>query len=475
MSITAGPVLTVAGLTIPAAPAGDGSLPPLAGVDKLRLTWGRGDVLSAPTPATAALSIIDTTTGATFARRTDLIGQVVVLGWAASDGSSGTNFRGRITDVAASPRAAGGFRVDLAASSVEVDLANYKQPEATVWPAETFAARRTRILGQIPAGMIAGGITLPTRFDLGLQYATTPATDLSTYTAAQVDVSSKDVLALVRELFASTSPLPAVYDPAADRFTFPARRLFAYTPAGFTASAMLLASPDHAGRYVPAGTSQLHLDAGQVAYAGALDQRIDSRVTRVEVAYLDQTVAYDSRTATAATVHTPVEATLGRRTLAVSTVQADAGNAAQLATLYADVASAEASTPRLGSVSWSSKREPLHDAAHARLLLAGVEGAPTVFLGDSWLPRLGQRPLVSFLGATVTYSGGDWTVEALPGPTIIDPRPGSWAPVTIAASAVAGVRLRDIDRSTTFGDLAYIDVGAGYTTLTASPYKGNPT
>jgi hypothetical protein len=426
VSITVTPALTVAGATVAGSMAGE---PSLVAVDKLSIAWGRASVLEQPQAATAALTLLDRSPGATFARRTDLIGQLIMLRWEGSDGSSATNFRGRITDVSVTPLPGAvpgrGFRVALAASSIEVDLANYKQPDGTVWPAETFGDRRARIVAALPAGLISTGLTLPGRFDLGLQYVTQPSTELATLPAAAEDVSGKDLLALIRELYASTSPLPAVFDPSVNGFSFPPRRMFTYGPQGLTVSAMLVASPDHGGRYVPASLSRVHLDGHLTGYAGALTQQMDSRVTRVEVTYPDA-AAGDTRTAVAATINAGDEATIGRRVLAVTAIHSAAANAQQLANLYADMASVEARTPRLGSISYSSDREPIHDAAHANALLAGAEtAAGVVFLGRSWLPQLGARPLVAILGGTVTYSAGAWEVDLTPGPTALNPGPGA--------------------------------------------------
>ena len=468
MSITVAPTMTVAGQPV----SGD-----LAAVDSLRLTWGRSGVLEQPTPATAALTVRDTSRGAVFARRADLIGQPVVLGWAGSDGSTGINFRGRITDAQVRPRRRGGFSVALAASSLEVDLAAYRVPEGIVWPEETFAARRDRIVGLLPAGLLPGGATLPDRLDLGLPDLAAPDVNLATLPAAQVDAGGQDSLALLRELYASTSPLPMVYDPAAQRITFATRRRFAYSVAGLTMSAMLTPSAGHGGRYVAASLSGRHLDAQRTAYAGALSQALDSLITRIDVQYLERTAAYEQQSYEAATTGmAALEAVYGRRVLTVTSIHALRANAAQLGdALYSDVVSREARTPRLAAVGYSSDREPFADAAHAALLLAGAESGVTLFLGGSWLPRLGQRPLVGILGATVTYAGGDWSVDFVPAPVFLDPTPNTWAPVTAAASAIdTTVTLADIDPSVTVGDLGFIDVGAGFDTITVNPYKGNP-
>jgi hypothetical protein len=473
VSVTAVPTVTVAGTVI----GGTDPAAPLVAVSGLRLTWGRGGVLEAPTPATVQLTIRDTARGAPFARRTDLIGQPIVTGWTTSGGTSGTNFRGRITDVNVTPRPRGGFYVQLAASSVEVDLANYTIPEGTTWPNETFAARRTRIAALLPAGSFTGGVLLPDRFDLGLQASITPDADLDTYPAALVDAGGRTLLELLQELFRSTSPLPMVYDPSADRLTFAPRRRYAFnTPAGLTMSAQLMPSPDHGGRYVPASLAGHALDAQKLGYDGALSQPLDSRLTRVEVNYLDSAAGYGQRTqALSSPDDQAAEPLIGRRTLTVDSIHADLLKAAQLCVLYSNVVNHEARAPRLNAVAYSSAKEPVPTAALAGVLLAGRETGDTVFLRRSWLPRLGRNPLVGILGGTVAYSRGAWSVEFVPAPVYLDPAPHTYAPVTVAALAADDtVRLSDVDPSVRLGDLGYLEVGAGFTSTTVLPYEGNP-
>lgn len=487
MSVVATPTLAVADVAVAGSLAG---APSLVAVDGLRVPWGRSSVLETAQPATATLTVLDRTPGGTFAGRTDLIGQPLTLGWSIP-GAAGTTFAGRITDVGvtrtivrnpvtgATGRA---YRVALAASSLEVDLANYTQPEGTTFPAETLGARRARLAALIPPGIAAGGLTVPDRFSLGLQYVTGPDSDLDTLPVAAVDVSGKSLLDLVRQLYASYSPLPAVYDPAG-RFTYAGRRQFAYSPIGMTISARAVADPDHGGLYVPASLSGLHLDGGLIeSDGGSLTQQLDSRITRVEVSYRTTAVpagwftddlGYCQMTAAAATVNTGSEAALGRRVLTVDSILATEAAATQLANLYADLASVEARTPRLSAVGWSSAREPLHDAAHAALLLSGSESGATVFLGRSWLPELGQSPLVGNLGGTISYAGGEWSVELTPAPITINPSPFGWAPITPTACAPT-VRARDLHPSLTFGDARHLDVGIGYDASTVVSYKGNP-
>jgi hypothetical protein len=471
VTITAAPGITFGPTATPVTAAGTTAL--LLAVDSLRITWGRSSVTEIPQAATAQVTVLDRSPrGAALAARTDLIGQGVYLTWAGSDGSGGRNFVGRITDVQARPMPGGagaGFLVALAASSTELDLGNIAVPDGTTWPAETMGARASRVRGMLPGGGLAGGLVLPDRYALGMQSAAVPGADLDTYNAAAVDVSGKTVAELVRTLYASWSPLPVQYDPDHDGLTFCPRRRYAYGTWGWTASARAVTDPGHGGRWVPASLAGLHLDGGLLGYSGPLTQQLDNRLTRVEVGYTTGGVA-----ATAAQSVTDVsEQFIGRRTWQVDSWHADAAPAAQLAGLYADVATREARAPRLGNLSWSSDREPLPDAAHARALLAGYDTGAAVFVGRSWLPQLAACPLLGLIGGTITYTAGAWQVDLSTSPVVIDPAPNAWAPITPAACAPT-VRARDLDPSLTFGDAAYLDVGVGYTTATGLPYKGNP-
>lgn len=477
MTVTATPTLSVAGASVAGGLAGG---PSLVAIRELSLTWGRGGLLDAPQPATAQLTLLDTSPGATFAARSDLIGQPVVLGY-TGPGLAGTNFRGRITDVDVSPRRSGGFYVALQASSKLIDAANYLAPRGSVWPAEAMSARRDRILGLLPAGFFAGGVTLPQDADLSITNRADPANGLPNQQAAQVDAAGGDALALLRSLFTSMSPLPMVYDPAADAVGVPPRlRHLWNNGSGMTSSVQLALDPAGSGRYVIASLNGLRFAPDQLGYSGALEQTLDTRLTRVEVTYLDAAAAWASKTAVSATADGPNEPTIGRRTLSVSSWHANATDAGELASLYAQVVNAEQRLPRLGPVTYRTARTPLANVAHARKLLAGAEigtgaGALEVFAAGTWLPRLGQRPLFGVIGGTLRYADGDWTIGLTPSRVVVDPAPFGWAPVTAAAAGLPTVRARDLDASVTFRDMGFVDVGAGLTTSTVKPYKGNPT
>lgn len=468
MSVTATPGVSIGGVEV--ATGGPGET--LYAVDSLSIGWGRDSVFDQPKPSTAAFTLLDLSQRATFARRADLIGQYTQLSYAVA-GQVRVNFRGWITDVEVTPRRGGGFLLRFAASSTLVELGNVTVPEGTVWPAESFQARRERLRALIPAGLITGGITLPGLTDIGMPPAFAPGQELVEAPAAAQDVGGKSLLQLLEQLFASTSVLPMVHDPHTDALTFSRRRR--YTGAGYavTPSAQLVTDADRGGRWVPASLTGLHLDAGLLGYSGPLTQALDSRLTSVGVSYYDQANGW----AQASTSHVANVDSSGHRAMTVDTVHGDPARAAAVAWMYADLADREGRAPRLSAVEFSSGREPFPTAAHADLLLAGVERESAVFLAGSWLPRLAARPLVGVVGGTIAYSSGEWTVALTPAPVEVDPYPfPRWGPVTVAAAASsAAVRLRDLDPSFTFGDAAFVDVGAGYTPLTQPAYRGNPT
>jgi hypothetical protein len=477
VTVTAAPTLTIAGETVPAG--GPGAL---VGVGELRISWGRGGALEAPTPATAAVTVLDRSPGAVFARRTDLLGQPVLLGW-TSGATSRTNFRGRVTDVAVTRRKAGEFLVTLSASSVEVELANHTAPANTAWPAETFGDRIARIRALIPARLLTGGVSVAFWTSYG-PVSGVPSVLPDAMPCAPADVSGASALDLLTELSWSLHPTPLVYNPQSDALAPVVRRRYPRgNAAGVTMSAALVTDPNRAGRYVAAalpvpaaGTPGLHLDGHQLAYGGGLGQPIDARITRVELSYLDSAAAYGQRTATSGTPAAQLENVIGRRVLSVATLHASATNAAGLAALYADIAGREAAAPRLAPIGYSTAREPFPDLAHATVLLAGCELPQSVFMSGSWMTALGSRPLFGIIGGQIRYSAGQWELDLTPAAVAVDPAPTSWAPLTIArAASSSAVLLRDVDPSVTFGDCGFLDVGAGFTTATQPAYAGNPS
>lgn len=465
MSVNPTPFITVGDAAVgTAAPSSGGGL---TGINELRVTWGRASILDQPTPARCTVTVLDTTPGATFARRTDLRGREVQAGYvtvnASGDPTATLNFRGRVTDTAARPRRSGGFYVDVTCSSKEVDAANYTAPEGTSWPAETMGARLARIVALLPAGLFAGGVQLPTRAAVGLD--STSGLDFADYPVAAADVGGQDALSLLQSLWRSTFPVPLVYDPTTDGLAFiRSRRHYVDTTAGGSIVGQLIASPARAGRYVAAPYTSLSvpLDAGRVEFDGPLAQPMESSATRVEVAY---TLPGTTTRATAGVVvpGSPAETTSGRRTLSVDSILADAGWAAQLAQQWTFVAAQQAMPALHDPITYRPGRDGgFADDAAAGALLAGQERPAELFLGGSWLTLLGARPVVSVIGGTITYAGGEWALSLNTAPVTVDtPTARPLTPATAAASAA--VTLADIDRSVSVGDLEHVQIGAGFT------------
>lgn len=410
-------------------------------VDDAAVTWGRASVLERPNPATAHLTVLDTSPAAAFASRTDLVGKLVLFGWQTVDGtSSGSNFRGRITDVDVTPRRSGGFFVDLACTSAELDAANYKAPAGTTFPAETMGQRLARIVALMPAGLFSGGVILPHATDVGLS----AATDFANYNCTSMSAGNLDALSLLRGLWDSAYPVPLVYEPGADRLTWAPRRRFIDGVVG------RLGLSAATGKFValPSGTG-LDVDSHLLEYAGALSTGIDSLITRVEVSF---TGAGGADVRASQVLSTGAEQALGRRLLSLSSIVSDPTNAATTAQYWGELAAAEGAGRRLGPLTYRTEHAGgFASTAHAATLLAGSETGQKLWLGRSWLPRLGAVPVVGVVGGTVTYTAGEWTATLTPAPCSVE---APESPLTIAAAGTH--TLAEMGDPLTFGDLAHV-------------------
>lgn len=483
--LTASPTVTVAGSPVALAHTGPG----LTAIDELSVSWGRSGLFDAPTPATLSCRLLEHTLDGwgSLAARTDLIGQDVQVSWVGSDAATVTTmFRGRITDVEVSPAdlpsiPGGGWFVHLAASSRETEAANYSVAPGTAWPAETFAARLARIKALFPARMFPGGIAMPTINDLPY-----PGRDQSILTAldamtcAPVTSASGNGLDLLRAHAASVTPLPLVYDPATDGFTFAHRRAYENTAGNFTVAGFspvpavgptswaAVSNGDNSQYYTVGGPLTASLMPGG---RRSLDMPLDARVTNVEVTYFDSTAAYAQKTVTAATADASLESTIGRRTLSVASVHATTANAAQLAKMYADLAGAENRQRRLSGVSFDTQSSGGFSSRTQMLtLLSAKETGESFFITGSWLPRLGKRPMTGLMGGRIAYRDGDWFVDGVSAPVHVY-SPTVPLKVYNVSSPSVNLRLADLD-STTFGDAAYLELGAGYTFLTQPGING---
>lgn len=479
MSLAVAPYVNVGDVLngeIPAGPATAG----LVALDGYSITWGRGTVLEQPTPATAQLRILDRQPGFPFAARTDLVGLPLLLGYKTAPSLLTYHFRGRITDVDIQPHPVGGFAVTLQATSAEIDLANVTVAKGlSPWPAESATVR----LGRLTSLMSGLGLLrstfpalLPTAADAGIDRAD-PTKDLPDYTVAPATPGGVDMLTLFRELYASTSALPMVYNPDQLQLTFPPRRIYGFNPVGNAFSAQLVTNAARGGKYAIEAIGGIGLDAGATLLGpGLLVQPLDSKVTRVEVTYLNAaaTTAYSQATA-ATSVSGVSEATNGRRTLSVSSIQTSTSIAQQLALNYADLAASEAAGRRLDGISYRSELNGggFDSAAAADALLSGYERGTRIFLQRSWLPQLGARPMTTIVGGRIAYAGGQWSLDLTPSRVTVS---APWAPASIPSYfARSTVKAASLDASVTFADAAFVDVGAGYTTSTQPPWGGNAT
>jgi hypothetical protein len=438
--IDASPTLTVAGLTVPAAASGE-----LFGIEQLGITWGRESLIDHPTPATARVVLLDTSRRRDFASRagaTDVIGELVTLGWAGG-GSSGTNFRGRITDVQKRP-VDGGIRVALSCSSKEVDAAQYRAAQGAAWPSsDSMATRLARIVGLMPTGYFAGGVTPPTKTQI---FGSTVGLPWSDYWASEEDVGGADALALLRQLWSSTYPVPLVYNPETDALTFAYRRRITATSSAHIIPGTGLGG---LGIPVPVASGGLAMDADQFEYDSDASLPLDARISHVEVSWRDRFLgnAFTTKARTIAAADA-----LGRRTVSVSSIRADEPQVTELAADWEDLVSSEVREHRLEPLTYSTEANGGFDTVdHARALLTGHERGTQIFIRGSWLPSIDVRPLFSILGGVVGYARGQWTVQL---------RPGAFAVGTpgIKLYQTGTVRVWQIHRSVTVGDLRFVDV-----------------
>jgi hypothetical protein len=480
MGVTYYPHLFVGDLGNLPANGSPGDVAGLQAVTELSITWGRSSMTELPRAATAALTVRDSSPGAVLARRTDLIGQTISLGWGrladGTGGERGFNFQGRITDATAAPFRHphdGTWLVSLAASSREVDLANVLVPAGTTWPAETFAARLARITALLPDAF--SSVTLPTRFDLGTAANADGSDPTLGFPVAPADVSGADVLTLLRQFYASVSAMPMIYDPQQPGFRFlPVRRRVHTTSPVGTFIASLVRDPDRANRAAITcnGPGGMGVEARRIPSSGAVHSSLDTRITRIEVKYKDSANGYAAAVAVASTKHTALESVIGRRTWTVDTINASTLQARTVASYYAQVINLDASLPLLDSADITTAREPIHNDNEAQWLLGCAESNGTAFVNGSLLPQLGQRPLIGLLGGRLGYAHGQWTHRVQPALVATDTYGYPYAPIPVnVVDPGRTLTLADIDRSVTFADCRYLDMPAGASSGT--PYPGN--
>lgn len=430
MTVTPVPVLALAGADVAAGPDPDGTWPGLMALDGAAVKWGRADVLAQPTPATATAALFDPS--GTWAAAADLVGQPLTLRWTWA-GESRVYFRGRVASVTVTPHTArrpdgatvDGARVELAATSVLVDLANRRPTDpTTAWPAETLAARRARIAAQLTGPVAA--------------VATRPAWDTAPLAAVDPPGDAK-MLEHLGQLLDNTGADRWTYDPDSQTVDWLGRRTF--DPA---TAAHLARDSSRVGVYIAGPTAQrsptdptepaVSIPASVVEYGAGATRDMASRITRVTLTYPGTGQGFTVLTAGLD------ETQVGIRSLDVQTQHTDDTTALAAATDLSALVTGEASGWALEPMRWDTRKTGGFDTiAQARLLLAGTERTGVFWLSGSWLPALGITPLFGVMGGTITTRRGAWSVEWTVAPT------ATTAPVT-------GFAFDDLDPSIIWTD-----------------------
>lgn len=492
--ITATPGLIVAGVTIDTTP--NASLTHLVVLDGASLTWGRQQVMDQPDPAVASLALFDPT--ATWATKSDLIGQPVTLFYTANKPGVGVvqtpMFLGRITTAKLTrkdvTRADGtiihGQEVTLTASSILNDLANIIPAEA--WPEETMDARRARIQTYSVNAGVLSSITIR-------GYWKTP--NAQPY-AVNEQVS---ILAHLVNLYNSTGPDRFTFLPATTaaiqlerRDFYSARTVSSLhwnaagegTPRdGKGAYAWSLAMPAYDGGM--AGV-HLYLDAETIEYddAAGLSKDITTKLTRILLTHPDgsQAQPYPSLT-----VVQPVpganEALIGVRSASQASTTTWNAYGAQAASDLGYMAAREASGWRADpfTVRSSLNGGGFDTWDQLATLLAGAEVISYWFLQRSWFAQLGIRPCFAIIGGTITYTNGEWVCVCQFAPVNTLPMPQhaiSWSEID-DGSATYQLEWHDGDdphglhESLTYEDIGFVGFGLGMTAVPTDTYGWDVT
>lgn len=450
------PVLAIGGVDVASGPAADGTLSLMA-LSGASVKWGRDKTLTQPSPATAQLSLFDPT--GVWAATADLVGRAVTLRWTWTS-TTRTYFRGRITSVDLQRQritrpdgtVVHGTLVQLTASGVLTDLGN-RRPPVEAWPAETMAARRTRV-----AALTAGPVS---------SIATRPAFDAAPV-AAVPDASKVTALDLLRDLFDSTGADRMTVDPDTQAVGYVPRR--AYTGTDL-AGRLVRDSAARLGAFVAlTAAGGRYVDARAVLYKGGVSRDMSSRLTRATVTW--------SNAGQAATITRAIpgadEAVVGVREVTLSTILADATAAGTAADELAAFAAGEASGWTLDPMTWETARTGgFETVAQALVLLGGAELTGVYWLQGSFLPQLGIRPVFGIMGGTITYRDAGWVVTWQNAPVSLTGGPAyelTWDHVDDGSPGSTLV-WDDVDRadglhpSVTYEDMQYVAFGLGVTTI----------
>jgi hypothetical protein len=451
-------------------PAGGPAAGPFA-VGAASVDWGRDDQLKHPDPSTGTLQVFDASNR--WALDQDIVGAPVVLryvGTADADTPVTATldlayFRGRVGEGVTTRRHVlswGGQQFDgtlvtLPLRSIMVDLANITPTVA--WPEETLEARRAR-LAALVARLIPGGITLRTVGTVGTQPAANFPAGASV--AAVAANAQKSLLAHIQSLYDVYGSDRCIYRQATQSITYGARQLYtgraAAVLAAYGTGGTGAAARGRVGAFIrPAAATDsvtTWLGASDLEYGEDRALTSPARITRVQVTTPTGTVLErlvpgadeQETTARAATLTTPCT---------IALYQAAAAD--ELLSL----ATRELAEWSLGRVRWESGRGGVFTQDQARMLLGGYETNDRLFLQGSFAPLYGLRPIVGFIGGTITYDNGQWVVEATPAPVATSDllHPIAWGgelgPVSWGGGAGG------FHPSVTWGDLRHVGTGLG--------------
>lgn len=450
----------------------DGSVPPLVVLDPLRVEWGRAGVLQRQTPATATVTLFDTSSLLLLGKRADLIGLGAVLGWTLPGVEAGILLRGRITDVSRRPFAVArpdgstlrGVLVELRCASREADAGNYITPPKIYWTNQTLSARRDILFNNYLSALFTG---------IGIDSTWAGGPCVSRL------MQSVDGLTLLGQLYDSQATA-YTYDPASNRITYVKAPRYDSTTDNH--HARLLPDPAAGGLYGAFATSiaasaldplgppafGLYLDAGALVGEVELSQDQAAKISRVHAQYAVADLTYPTTIQEPGEVITLVdgvsETSTGRRALNVDSWWAGSSWATSCASFWVLSCRMEGAEAQLSPFTYDTRATGgFQSTSHMRDLLQTAESSSLYFLRGSELPRLGHRPVFQVIGGAVEYRGGRWLITVTPA-SLATPR-GSAKPglkVRNFASSTA-VRLRDLDPSLTFADTEFVSVGAGFT------------
>lgn len=455
------PNVSLGGVLIATARAGDGSLTTPLAVEELSWEWGRTDVLDQPAPGTARLILFCPDPAWFRARAGSLIGSTVDIGYTVTgvDGPSSRDtkpFRGRVVDAQAELVTLGGvrgLRLELAAAHRLTELGNRRLPSVAPWPVESTAARVVRVNTYISAVL---GMGMRSYFD---------ATQM-----AVVNPADTDALSIMRKMFDTTGADRMIYVPDINQCHPVNRRAYG---SGSGLGRLTTVTGPRYGKVIvssfgisnPGSTftsgPPAYLDGRVVEMLSPPTADISSRVTRVELGYVDNSTG--NQTVTKLVPGTD-EALEGRRTLSVDTLHTTAAWADQTAGDWASMLAVEARAWKLGDLRWDTANTGggFDTLDQVDLLLVGYERGSYFHLSSTELHEYGINPFFGAMGGKIRYRKGRWIVEIHPAPASDETAMPSIQLRHLAAPGF-DFPMSQFDESVTLADLGRVSRGYGQT------------